>query len=162
MKWYVVQVKNINIAIDQLKAQGFKTYAPKLKIYKRDSVKEVLMFGYYLFIKLNLKKPGWQSVNNTKGVRRIICMHPEKPSPLPVGFIEMIKEIENQEPPKPESFKPGDRVKIIDGPLSGYEGICSNSTSKRVSILLHLLGGETSVSVPNNNLQKVSEQSFLR
>ena len=46
-------------------------------------------------------------------------------------------------------FKPGDRVRIAEGPMAGYEGIFQARSSKeRVMVMLDVVGQATRVQMP--------------
>jgi transcription antitermination factor NusG len=54
------------------------------------------------------------------------------------GLVELPK------PPKPAGFRPGERVRVTHGPLSGCLGLCQGMRAgERVEVLLALLGRVT-------------------
>ena len=56
---------------------------------------------------------------------------------------------------EPVEVKPGDKVRVFDGPLAGINGIVSEKNSEnRALILMELLGRTTTVEVDALMLQK--------
>jgi len=56
---------------------------------------------------------------------------------------------------KPIEIKPGDKVKIFDGPLAGINGIVTERNSEnRALILMELMGRPTKVEVDTLALQR--------
>jgi transcription antitermination factor NusG len=53
-------------------------------------------------------------------------------------------------------FAPGAKVRIVEGPLSGLEGLCAGMKPRqRVEVLLQLLGGDQRVTLPKNDVEVV-------
>jgi len=51
-------------------------------------------------------------------------------------------------------IKPGDKVTIIEGPLTGYQGIYQKyKSTERVSVLLDIVGNYTEVTLSKHDLQ---------
>lgn len=158
MRWYVVQAKDIEIAQFNLGLQKYETYRPIIEVRGKTGVRQVSMFGNYLFIKFDMLKNGWQNIGYTRGVRRIMCMQDEEPCKVPKGFVEGLKEREEEGKFKllsDEPLKIGESLRILEGPLTGVEGVCSFSTNKRVGILLHLLNRETRVYLSNSSVVRI-------
>lgn len=82
-------------------------------------------------------------------------MTEDKPSPVPEGFVEMLLE-EDVIEDLVRAINEGDLLRIKDGPFAGHEGLCAKSSSKRVIVLLHLLGKETQVYLNPNQLEHVN------
>lgn len=51
-------------------------------------------FGPYVFIQIDLDDEScrWQQINSMPEIRRLLPVHLEKPSPLPSGFIDDLRE----------------------------------------------------------------------
>ncbi len=58
---------------------------------------------------------------------------------------------------EPLTVKPGDRVKINEGPFSGLEAIFEKSLkgSERVAVLLEILGRETRLVLPSETIGRI-------
>lgn len=151
MRWYVVQTqfKKEDMAQWNLRAQGFTVYCPMIN-------DTTYVFGGYVFVQMDIDTCRWRSINGTRGCKRVMCMDPEMPSPIPNGMIEemmrqdanggFVKNIE-------KAFAIGDRLKILDGPLTGHVGECIATTKGRIQLLLHILGGENKVYLNDQNLE---------
>lgn len=148
MQWYVLQTKpkQEQFAVVNLEDQGFATFLP---IYKRRHKGQWLLgplFPGYLFIQLDLHDSYWKSVNGTRGVKRIMCMDPESPSPVPSQIMDALMSSEYIEDLE-KIFSPGDKLQLTDGPFKGNIGVCELSSKKRVTLLLSILGGQHRVTV---------------
>jgi len=114
------------------------------------------MFPRYLFIQLNCTTDNWSPIRSTLGVSSIVRFG-TYPMQVPNDLVSILMENEDQhgiQHAVMKDFRPGDRVEIIDGALSGYEGIFLEEKSKdRVTILLNIAGQHTRVSMTRHNLQ---------
>lgn len=148
MTWYVLQTKTKQekLAIYNLEDQGFETFLPLYKRRKRGEWLITSLFPGYLFIKLDLSDMNWKSVNGTRGVKRIMCMDPETPSPVPLEIMATLMHTEFVEDLE-KVFAPGDKLKISEGMFKGHIGTCEISSHKRVTLLLNILGGERRVQI---------------
>lgn len=163
MKWYVVKTKpsQEQLALTELRNQEFEIYYPRMKILRRGVWVFIPLFPSYLFVQLDLDKTvRWQAINGTRGCKQIICMDPEKPSPLPRGFIDDLMKREYQgefvKVAEKINYKKGDKVLIKEGPFRGHSGICEISTTKRVGILLDLLGSKVMILSELDNILPAS------
>ncbi len=161
-KWYVIHTKprQEDIACTNLENQGFEVYLPLLQGTKRLRGKwqEVVepMFPRYLFIHLTMYVDNIAPVRSTRGVSNFVRFG-ELPTPLPDGFVEHLKELEDprlgfirKDPPP---FKKGDKATIVDGPLAGLTGIVqARSGQERVILLLNMLGRPQKIVVPRDKL----------
>lgn len=151
--WYLVYTKprHENIAEINLKRQGFNIYLPLYKQHKRKKdIYQLIaepLFPRYLFIRLNSKVDDWSKIRSTRGCISLVRFS-TLPARVPDGLIEKLQQGDNARMTEtcmstPE-FKPGDRVQILDGILSGYEGIVTIKNSKqRVTLLLSMLEGHS-------------------
>ena len=74
-----------------LERQGFQSFFPKYRKRRRHArrVETVSspLFPRYVFVRLDLDRQPWRSINSTLGVHGIVCQG-EKPAPLPEGIVE--------------------------------------------------------------------------
>ncbi|MDH5652090.1 MAG: transcription/translation regulatory transformer protein RfaH [Gammaproteobacteria bacterium] len=160
--WYLIYTKPRaeKTAQENLARQQYQVYLPFIKIQKRRQRKyvEVVepMFPRYLFIQLNCTTDNWSPIRSTLGVSSIVRFG-TYPMQVPNDLVSILMENEDQhgiQHAVMKDFRPGDRVEIIDGALSGYEGIFLEEKSKdRVTILLNIAGQHTRVSMTRHNLQ---------
>lgn len=156
-RWYVVhtQPNNETRATFNLQRQGFGVYLPRVRAERRHArrVEQISrpLFPRYLFISIDPDHDRWRTVNGTFGVRNLITQGNE-PLPVPNGIVESLKSMEDSSgfiAPEPPSFRPGQRIEILDGPMAMHVGLFHRMSDKeRVVLLLHLLGREVAVTIP--------------
>lgn len=156
MRWYVIMAKDRDVALANIKAQGFEAYMPLMKVQSTTGVRTIAMFGRYFFVKFDIDSSSWRKLFNTRGVSGLICMDPEWPSPVPEGVVEEMQRQEDERGCVTEVlrvFEVGDEVRIKTGPFAGHVGLLAFSSRKRVAILLHLLGGETRINIDPSHIE---------
>lgn len=154
MKWYVLQVKDFKVAQWNLENQGFEVFSP---LYKDEKGTRSLFPGY-MFVHLDLETTAWRKVNGTRGVRRIMCMDSERPSPVRDSVMQYLMENEIVEKVE-DVLSAGDRVTLLEGPFKEHTGVCEWTDKKRISLLLHLLGGSVRVQVNLGQVKKTTSAS---
>jgi len=120
-----------------LKRAGLETYCPSIRQRRRREgrrfIEESPLFPGYLFVKLLFAKD-YPVIRWTPGLVRVIT---SGGSPVQIGD-EMLSEIRKVERVGlrhrllGRSLEPGSRVRIVEGPFTGFEG----------SVEAHLNGGE--------------------
>jgi transcription antitermination factor NusG len=144
-----------------LENQHIKVFFPRREITRRHARKIERVrrpfFPGYLFIQLDVTRERWRCVNSTFGVVRIV-MHNDQPAPAPHGVVETLMgacDAEGNLFWKAE-LRPGQKVRVIDGPLMELVGQLDHLTdSDRVCVLLDIMGGVTRVVLPRNYLVPV-------
>lgn len=154
MRWYVISCKDREIAVNNLNSMGFTTFVPILRVRTANGERELSMFGNYIFVRFDIISDRWQRIWNTRGVRGLLCMDEGKPSPVPREVIKMLRKGDNVED-LVKAFKVGETLRVKGGPFDGHEGFCCFSSTKRVIVLLHLLGEETRVYLKPHQLEHV-------
>lgn len=165
MKWYVIQtnVKLEGLAAVQLRNQNFEVFLPlfKKRYFKTSVLYKIHnLFPGYLFVAFDIESDPWRSINGTRGVKKILCMDKERPSPINPCFIEeMMTKMDKDGYVQIEAaedmlkrFSKGDQVKITDGVFTGRTGTYEMSDKKRISILLSCIGGQNRVWVSPNQV----------
>ncbi len=164
-RWYVVYTKASAelSALGHLNRQGFEAYLPRchkiLRHARRQSTVLRPLFPRYLFVGLDLGVDRWRSVNGTVGVSRLVC-HGERPTPLPRGLVEALRDSEVEEGAVPLSqlalFDPGDRLRVLDGAFKGQAGIYHGMTeAERVVLLFDMIGRQVEVALPIHAVEAV-------
>ena len=156
--WCAVQtqVRSEDKAAFHLRRQGYTVFLPK-HLKRRKHARRIdwvpaPLFPRYLFVALDPEAGRWWSIRSTVGVSNLIFFD-GRPAQVPAEIIDEIKARQDEKGlVKPRSgcgFKPGERVKIIDGPLNDMEGLfdCPNDED-RITVLLSLMGREVKVRVP--------------
>jgi len=146
------------VAVAQLRRQGFTTFLPCRRKTRRHARKfdSVLrpFFPGYLFVRLDLSKDRWRSVNGTVGVVRLVG-NTEAPSAAPVGSIESIARACDEGGVMQDAgvVSPGDPVRVTVGPFSELIGKLDRlDGAGRVRVLLELMGRRTSVALSRDQI----------
>lgn len=159
-RWFAVQCLSNRefVAARQLENQGFKIFLPcrvKTRRHARrfDLVRRPFFPGY-LFVRLDLMRERWRSVNGTLGVVRLVGRG-DAPSPAPKGAIEAIRlACDDAELMRADSdLVPGDSVRVAFGPFADLVGRLERlDAAGRVRVLLELMGRATSVALPREQI----------
>lgn len=148
-RWYVVYTLPRMEATAQahLERQGFEVFFPRILVTRRHARKiesvRALLFPRYGFVRLDLERNRWRSVNGTIGVAGFV-MSGERPQPVPPGIVETI--LASTDAQGLASFagglKPGDQVRLVAGPFSGELGVLARLDDKgRVELLISCMNG---------------------
>lgn len=160
LKWYVAATKVSRelYALQHLHNQDFLAFLPLTRVTVRSGKRLVnrraAFFPGYLFVRLDIGEHGWQAVNSTRGVRRLI-MAGEVPLPLPDDFVEGLQAMADGDGLiRPDhDLRVGDRVRIVAGPFAEMIGKLQRLDARgRVGVLIELLNGEVTVSLEKSTL----------
>jgi len=160
-RWYVVQtlVRQEPRAHAQLAAQGFEAFLPRVQrtIRHARSLRTVLSAAFpgYLFVRLDLDRDRWRSVNGTLGVSRMI-MGGEAPIPAPEGVVETIFDyVDSRGVARfDRDLVEGQSVRIKSGPLANALGeLVRLDANGRVRVLLDIMGGRIETMVARVDLE---------
>jgi transcriptional antiterminator RfaH len=166
-QWYTLYTKpNAEYQVAAtLQRRGIQIYLPEIETPKaKNGHTRKPFFPCYLFSRIDLKRVGFSQLQWTPGLRRIIAFGGQ-PVPLPDEAIHFLRskldelEIENG---MPIAFKPGDSVRIIDGPFRDMLAIFAGPTtpSKRVQVLLNILGRASRIHIKAANLEKTTNNEM--
>jgi len=151
--WYLIKTKSRQekIAKQNLENQDYRTFCPMAKINNR----LVVLFPGYLFVQLNEKTQNWSPINSTKGVSYFVKfgLNFAKVPTSVIEFIKINQHITADKFKKLNTFKPGDKVQISDGPFKNWMAIfkCYKSDD-RVMLLMNLLGHEQSLNFKKESI----------
>lgn len=117
------------------------------------------MFPRYLFIHLNDQTDDWGPIRSTYGITCMVRFG-EQIARVPDRLVEILQAREGPEGfhrfPEPV-YQRGDRVRIIEGVMSGYEGIfLAASGTERVIILLDIARRSTPVQLSAHHIELIS------
>jgi transcriptional antiterminator RfaH len=154
-RWYVVhtQPSAEDRAIARLRTQGYHIFCPRLRKVVRHARKSTdklaPLFPGYLFLRLDISRDRWRSVNGTRGVVRLLTQG-DIPQAVPSGVVEDLQSqagvngcLDLASP-----FKAGQRVRIAEGPFADFVGTLERlNGADRVRVLLDLLGRSVSASL---------------
>ncbi len=163
-QWYTLHTKpNAEYQVETaMQRRGLQTYLPEIKSPKSSQGrKRKPFFPCYLFTRIDFEKVAFSHVQWTPGLRRIVAFD-GWPVPLSDEVIDLIRnklgEIEASGGWPTHNFKPGDTVRITAGPFQDMLVIFDGPTtpSKRVQVLLTILGHASRLHVDVSELEKVS------
>ncbi len=161
-QWYVVATlpHREKLATERLGNQGFQTFFPRrlktVRHARKSFDRVVSYFPGYVFVSLDLQADQWRSVNGTFGVRSLI-MGGDYPLPVPRGVVENLQEMTDEDGfLKPiEVLRPGDNVRVLNGPMADMIGQIDRLDGKhRARVLLDMLHGRVPLVVPIANVAK--------
>ena len=162
--WYLVYSKpqQERLALENLERQGYQSYLPLIRNRRRRMGRYVAlvepMFPRYLFVHLSDQTDNWGPIRSTIGVANLVRFG-MKAAQVPADLIELLRAREDGEGiqtlPMPE-FKAGDRVRIVEGVMAGYEAIFQAKTGReRVLILLDIADKLARVEVGADDIEPV-------
>lgn len=162
-RWYAVQCLSHRetTASTHLQNQDFTVFLPRHRKTRRHARKlDVVLapfFPSYLFIKLDLTRDRWRSVNGTCGVGHLV-LQGESPAPAPVGVIETLIEACDEFGVlklQSDGLECGQSVRILAGAFADLMGqIDRLDDSGRVRVLLDIMGGRIPVVLPRENVTR--------
>jgi transcriptional antiterminator RfaH len=143
--WYLLHTKSRQeyLAKQHLERQGFESYLPLAPALRRRRGRAVRviepMFPRYLFIHLSDQTDNWHPIHSTIGVNGLVRFG-QIPARIPDALIASLQDREDKDGVQilvPRDYKSGERVRIMEGPLEGFEGIFQcHSGRERVVLLL--------------------------
>jgi len=155
-RWYVVhtQPSAEDRAVVRLQTQGYHVFCPRLRKVvrhaRKNTVKLAPLFPGYLFLRLDLSRDRWRSVNGTRGVVRLLAQG-DTPQAVPPGVIEELQSHADVHGAldRPLLLNAGQRVRIAEGPFADLVGTLQRlDGADRVHVLLDLLGRSVSTTLP--------------
>jgi transcriptional antiterminator NusG len=125
---------------------------------KKTSTK--ISFPGYVLIKMNLSDELWYVVRNTPGVMGFVGGG-TNPTPLEDEEVENIlssgERRAQEEAKRAFEFSVGDRVKVIDGPFTGFSGLVDelNEEKSKLRLMISIFGRSTPVELEFHQVEKV-------
>ena len=109
----------------------------------------------YVFIKMIYSNQLWYWVTNTRGVTGFVG---PQGRPIPMKEAE-IRKMRLEEVVIDADFGVGDKVKVVSGPLEGFEGIITemNPAAQKAKVNIQMFGRNTDVEVEFIQVQKIEE-----
>lgn len=165
-KWYVLRTKpHKERAVHRMLLQenDLEVYFPSLEVDPVNPRASRIRpyFPGYMFVNIDLEEQGDNALRWTPGTRGLVRFGGQ-PAPVPEHLIYELKkrlaELQEEEDQPADEFQKGDKVRIVDGPLAGYEAIFDTRLSgkDRVQLLLSLLSGHTTrVKLEDHQIKKV-------
>lgn len=127
----------------------------ELKNGKRRTVERCLYPGY-IMVELKITDDSWYVVRNTPGVTGFVGMG-NNPTPLRGDSVQgILRRMESAAPQVRATFKPGQKVRIIEGPFADFIGVVDDIDEERtkVRVLVSFFGRETPVELDFLQVEK--------
>jgi len=166
-QWYVIQCKprEERRALENLERQRFRCYLPMLAVEKlRHGIVRAVpepLFPGYLFVRLDELTDNWHSIHSTRGVIQLVHFR-EYPVPVPDSMIGGIHERLAGAMARIPYLKPGELVRITEGPFYDMEPIfIAKDGEERVVLLMNVLNREQRLSFPARTVQNALATSTL-
>ncbi len=169
--WYVIHCysgyenkvrKNLEQRIEtmDMKDKIFSVVIPtqeeiEVRDGKRRTVERYVFPGYVL-VEMILTEDSWYVVRNTPGVTGFVGMGDE-PTPLRDDeVISILKRMEDDAPTYKVTYKPGDRVRIIDGVFNDFRAIVDEVDMERskIRVMVNFFGRDTPVELEFLQVEK--------
>jgi len=170
--WYVIHTysgyedavaKNLKQRVESLGMEDkiFNVLVPKekkikIKSGKRKTVEEKIYPGYVL-VEMIVTDDSWYVVRNTPNVTGFVGVG-TTPVPVSLKEVETLKQRMGVETPHYKiEVKPGDSVKIVDGPFKDFDGKVSEIDEARgkVKVMVNMFGRDTSVELDSLQIKKI-------
>lgn len=123
---------------------------------KRRSIERHVFPGYVL-VNMLMNEESWYVVRNTPGVTGFVGMGND-PIPLrPEEVSQILKRMEAEAPTIKVTYKPGEKVRIIDGPFNDFHGTVDEIDMDRskVRVMVNFFGRSTPVELDFLQVEKV-------
>jgi transcriptional antiterminator RfaH len=160
--WYLVYTKPKQeaIALLNLQQQGFHAYLPLYKNFKSTPGSGYLgfeaMFPRYVFFRPASAALSITAARSTRGVVSLVRFGFE-PAVVKDATVQAIQQFEQQrnnaELADISPMQPGTPVRFKNSALKGIQGLVKSVSSKRVAVLLELLGQDQLVHVDHSQLE---------
>jgi transcription antitermination factor NusG len=163
--WYAIWTRSHceRLVEQQLTARGFSPLLPEVQAARktagraaRNNVKAAPMFPGYLFVRDAMTKERYVEMLGVRGIVRVLEDGWTRLTPVPESDIDAIRHIVEsgvavfQHP----LLRHGDRVRVVDGPLSGIEGIFVTDSQQRgrLVVTIDLLGRSVALEVSGEDV----------
>ena len=122
---------------------------------KRKTV-ERRVFPGYILVQMKMDEDSWYVVRNTPGVTGFVGMGNEPTALRPEEVSQIMRRMEQEAPKIKVTFKPGQRVRIIDGPFNEFIGTVGDIDMEKakVRVMVSFFGRETPVELDFLQVEK--------
>jgi transcriptional antiterminator RfaH len=161
-KWLVAYTKPRLelVALQNLERQSFEVYLPRYKKFKNTEEGPVPvfepMFPRYILFRPSKAEQSIETVRSTKGISHVVRFGHE-PGVVSSDMVATLKEFETSQNQatlqEMSNFKAGQKVKLKHVALGALEGLVQSVSSKRVAVLLEILGRPTVVQLDHHQVE---------
>jgi transcription termination/antitermination protein NusG len=154
-EWYAVWTRSNceRLVMEQLAAKTFTSFLPEMAVWaRRDGKSRVVqapIFPGYLFVRHAMDKTSYVEILKARGVVRILDGGWTRLTPIPVEEVDGIQRlVQCGVPLVPHAyFNQGDRVRVVEGPLVGLEGLFVREQANKGRLVLSINLLQASVAV---------------
>jgi transcription antitermination factor NusG len=156
-EWYAVWTRSNceRLVMEQLAAKAFTPFLPERAVWARrdgkSRVASVPIFPGYLFVRNAMDKASYVEILKARGVVRILDGGWSRLTPIPGDEVDAIQRLVcSGVPVLPHVyFHHGDRVRVVEGPLVGIEGLFvrEQPTKGRLVLSINLLQASVAVEI---------------
>lgn len=161
-RWYLAYTKprQEQVALTNLAQQAFEAYLPLYKKFKKTEQGPVAhfepMFPRYILFRPGKPDQSISVVRSTKGIASIVRFGFE-PAMLQDDLVQRIRQLEQDRNhatlQELSNLKAGQTVRLKHTALGGVEGLIQSVSSKRVAVLLEILGRPTVVQLEHHQVE---------
>ncbi len=144
--WYVLRTHvRRELQVDRfLRQHGLETFLPvKMVGVRGGELVQESFFPSYLFFRLSSTSPQWPLVRWAPGAKQVVAFD-GMPASVPDALVATIRHRLGSQSGGAivPSFKRGERLKIVAGPLAGLDAIFDEGVTgaRRASILIEMVG----------------------
>jgi transcription antitermination factor NusG len=162
-EWYAVWTRSNceRLVEEQLAAKAFTAFLPETTVRgRRDGrshVVRVPVFPGYLFVRRAMDKTSYVEILNARGVVRILDGGWSRLTPIPADEVDAIQRLVHSGVPLlPHAyFQQGARVRVLEGPLLGLEGLFVREQpgKDRLVLSINLLQASVAVEIDASSVE---------
>jgi len=165
-QWFAIctHSKQEERAYHNLQVSGIECFNPKIKECRRNQFTGAVthitrpLFPRYIFARFNIQTL-LRKVSFTRGVLRVVSFN-AKPAPIDQEVIELLQARVGSDGflRVGEALKPGDEVRIKDGPWKALVGVVERNlqSGERVELLLTAINYQGRLMIEREWIEKVS------
>ena len=160
--WYLAYTKprQEDVALLNLELQGFEVYLPLYKKFRKSEQGPISifepMFPRYIFFRPGKPEQSISTVRSTKGITSLVRFGFE-PATITEALLRRIRQLEEDRSQATllelSNLKAGQTVRLKHSALEGVEGMIQNVSSKRVAVLLEILGRPAVVQLEHHQVE---------
>ena len=164
--WFAVctNAKQEDRAYYNLHAWGVECFNPKIKEYRRNQFTGVAtqlpkpLFPRYIFARFSVNH-SLHKISFTRGVQRVVSFD-HRPAPIADEVIALLQARVDTDGflRVGEPLKPGDKVRVKDGPWKALVGVVERElkSNERITILLDSLKFQSRLTIETDRVERIS------
>jgi transcriptional antiterminator NusG len=144
--WFAVWTRNQYEprVSEQLRRKCFEVFLPTVRIPSRRRDRRIMLdqplFPGYLFLRFAPSRAGYVAVASTDGVVRVLGDAWDALQPVPDDQVDAVRRLVTgaEDARAVPWIHLGDRVRILDGPLAGLEGLVRDRRRGRATFVVNV------------------------